>query len=369
MTTGRRDKADREEILREVEFRPMVESDLDQLATLIAGMSVHSPDQLRLRDVSGDYYHWMYYRNPAGRAFTCCAIYRGRLIASFALAPKRFLIEGREMRVGKTMEIFTHPDFQGLGLMSKVAQRVFESARAGGIDLWYVAPSKNSYPIFKNKWGYIEAFDNHYRAMPLKPSAVAAVVVRPAWLGRLAGFPLDLALVLARSILPSPSDYWVEEADSFGAETDALWERCRGYRLILVRDSVYMTWRYLDNPDRYIPLHVYERGRGHVGILVLKHTLRRGLKVGELVDFLCPPEDRRTRLAMFRLGVERLYRDGCAVAETWAIENTELERDLVRVGFVIRRKKLPILLSPDAELPAFYDRNAWFLTQGDGNDI
>ncbi|MFH2003089.1 MAG: hypothetical protein ABIK28_25715, partial [Planctomycetota bacterium] len=105
------------------------------------------------------------------------------------------------------------------------------------------------------------------------------------------------------------------------------------------------------------------------GILVLKHTLRRGKKAGDIVDFLCPAEENDTLHAMLRHGIDRLRRDGCVFAQAWAIRDTAMEKALARAGLSMKRKKLPILFSPNSEHPEIYDKDAWWLTQGDGNDL
>ncbi|MHC4944402.1 MAG: hypothetical protein ACYTG7_15405 [Planctomycetota bacterium] len=362
-------KEDKTKILQEIEFGPIEGGDLEQLSGLISSMRPYSTDQVRVRDFSPDYFHWMYFRNPAGAAYTCCAKHRDKLVCSFAMAPKRVWFKDRVVMVGKTMEMFTHPEYQGMRLMSRTAGEVYQAARASGIDMWYVTPSANSYPIFTKKWGCVEAFTNNYVINVLRPSIMLSRVIRPGVLGWLAGLPMEFLLGLTRFFRFLPSGYGLEAKQSFGPEADALWERSKGRGIALVRDAEYLNWRYVDNPDRYLLFLCHGKGGEPAGILVLKHTLRRGRKVGEIVDFLCPPEDVVTRRAMFLLAIERLLRDGCIFAQAWAIEGTALERELRSAGISLRRKKLPILLSPEAPEEEFYNPQAWFLTQGDGNDL
>ncbi|MBU0755639.1 MAG: GNAT family N-acetyltransferase, partial [Planctomycetes bacterium] len=363
------EKPKKNSLLNEIEYGPIRESDLQDLSRLISGMRPYSTDQVRVRDFSSDYFHWIYFRNPAGRAFTCCARHQGKLVCSFAIAPKRIQMGNERLVMGKTMEMFTHPQYQGNGLITGVAERVFDAAGEAGIDMWYVTPSVNSYPIFRKKWGYIEAFTNHYVIKVLRPSALLSTMVRPRILGKIVGLPIDLALRLQRLFSSTPPEYAFEEVSSFGPETDALWERSKGYGLALVRDAQYMNWRYIDNPDSYISIRCNHRSGELAGTLVLKKTIRRGLPVGEIVDYLCPPEDSATRRALFLHGIERLQREGCVFAQSWAIEGTPLAREMKRAGFNLKRKKLPILLSPAASKPNFYNPEAWLLTQGDGNDL
>ncbi|MFH2001677.1 MAG: GNAT family N-acetyltransferase, partial [Planctomycetota bacterium] len=300
----------KQKIVEDVEFAPLEAADLAELSEMISAMRPYSTDLVRLRDFSENYFHWMYFRNPAGRAITWGGKHDGRLVCSFAMAPKKMHIDSQTVTIGKTMEMFTHPDYQGLGLVSQAVKKVFSEARAQGITTWYVTPSKNSYPIFLDKWGYKEPFENHYVIKVLNLSSLLSAMMRPAWLGACAGAPLDLLLKASRLFTPLPKGYEVHEEKSFDSETDALWERSKGNRLALVRDAAYMNWRYVDNPDSYRVLTFRRRGSLD-GILVLKHTLRRGKKAGDIVDFLCPAEDNDTLQAMLRHGIDRLRRDGC----------------------------------------------------------
>ena len=102
---------------------------------------------------------------------------------------------------------------------------------------------------------------------------------------------------------------------------------------------------------------------------MLKHTLRRGLKVGEFVDLVSEPQDREVRATMLGYGLVRLRTDGCVFAQNWAIRESLLEKEMMAAGLTRRRKKMSFLLSPGATRPEWYDPNAWYLAPGDGNDI
>lgn len=358
----------KKKIAEQIVFAPLEAEDLAPLSKMIRDMRPYSTDQVRLRDFSADYFHWMYFRNPAGRAVTWGGKHDGNLVCSFAMAPKRLHARSQTVLIGKTMEMFTHPDYQGMGLVSKAVKQVFAEAKAQGITSWYVTPSKNSYPIFLNKWKYEEPFDNHYVMKVLKPSALLSAVVKPSWLGEIAGMPLDFVAATARRLKQRPQGYEISELEKFGPETDALWERSKGRSLALIRDAAYLNWRYVDNPDTYIKLGFRRQGK-LAGILVLKHTLRRARKAGEIMDLLCPADDADTLQAMLLHAIDRLAADGCAFVQAWAVDDSAMERALANAGLTMKRKKLPILFSPESDLPDIYDKDAWWLTQGDGNDL
>lgn len=337
------------------------------LAAMITAMSPDVGSSHRIRDLTPEYYRWVYFDNPAGRAVVVGGWHGDRLVASFAVTPKRIQFGDDVVLCGKTMDMFTEPSYQGMGLTKHVTSRVFAAVKDQGIDMWYVTPSEASYPIFRSKWGYVESVPVNYVVGVLNYEQVLQAGAPVAGLGRLGGRVMNHVRRGAAGE-QTHTELDVRPLRSIGAEVDRLWRRCSGYGVALVRDSEYLNWRYVTNPDSYDVSAAY-RGEDLEGILVTKYTTRRALMVGEIVDFVAPPAAFDVRRALLRAALVRFRRDGCALAQAWAIENSPLETDLRSVGVGHRRQKLAILFSPEAPRPAFYDPRAWFLAAGDGNDI
>lgn len=355
--------------VEEIEFRPFSVDDLDGISALITSMSTDRGEQ-RLRDKSAAYYRWMYTDNPAGDAIVHSAHHKGAVVSTFAIAPKPVQIDGRRVTLGKTMDMFTHPDYQGLGLIKRCTDAVFEDARAAGMDGWYVTPSVNSYPIFTGKWGYREPFKVVYRSRVLNYAQVLSVVVRPQAVGRIAGGAVDaLRRLRASREFRLPPGWAAQEVDSFGEEADDLWDAVKaGYRVALVRDAQYLNWRYSRNPDEYTLIELSHDGR-LAGIIVLTRTIRRGLHVGEIVDYVCAIEDVATLTLMVRMASERFRQLGCAMVEAWSITGTRTDATLRAAGLRFARTEVKFLISPGFPDQVVYQPDAWLLTQGDGNDV
>lgn len=322
------------------EFRP---GDERRVSELIRRMSGDGPG-LRLRDKSPAYYRWMYEENPSGGAIVHSARRGDEIVASFALAPKSFVIDGERVVVGKTMDMFTDPGWQGQGLMGRCTAAVFRDAAAAGIPGWYVTPSVNSYPIFSDRWGYREPFSLVYRLGVVPP-------------GRL----------LRRRRLPT--GYGQEEVAAFDGAADELWEQVsKGVRVAQVRDAAYLNWRYVANPDTYDLLGLRRQGR-LVGIAVLGWTLRRGVRVAELMELVHDPADERTLRLLVRSAAARAGERGARLLQAWSLPGTRLDGRLRRAGLRWRRSEIKFLLSPDFPGAAASDPDAWLLSQGDGNDV
>lgn len=329
--------------LPELKFGPLREGDDGRVSDLITRMSSEGAG-LRLRDKSPVYYRWMYEQNPAGRAIVHSARLGDRIVASFALAPKAFVIDGERVVVGKTMDMFTDPSWQGHGLMRICTDAVFEEAVAAGLPGWYVTPSVNSYPIFTGRWGYREEFSLIYRLRVLRP--------RPL-----------------RRRLRLPPGFTLEEVNRFDRSPDELWEEVsHGYRVAQVRDAAYLNWRYVANPDHYDLLTLRRDGR-LVGIAVLGRTLRRGIQVGELMELIHPTDDEDTLRLLVGAVAVRAEGRGCRLLQAWSVPDTRLDARLRRAGLRWRRGEVKFLLSPGFPGVAASDPDGWLLSQGDGNDV
>ena len=327
----------------EPEFGPLRDGDAQRVSDLITRMSGDGAG-LRLRDKSAAYYRWMYEQNPAGRAVVHSARLGDRLVASFAVAPKAFEVDGERVVVGKTMDMFTDPAWQGHGLMRTCTEAVFSEAAAAGIRGWYVTPSVNSYPIFTGRWGYREEFSLIYRLCVLRP--------RPL-----------------RRRVRLPPGTTVERVTRFDASADELWERAgKGYRVAQVRDASYLNWRYVENPDDYDRIGRRRDGR-LVGVAVLGRTLRKGVPVGELVELVHEVGDEEALRLLVRSAASTAEEHGCRLMQAWSVRGTRFDARLRRAGMRLRRGEVKFLLSPGFPGEAAADPDAWLLTQGDGNDV
>lgn len=353
----------------EFDYRMLVESDLPALSRLIGSMSKAKTAVLELRDNSEDYYRWMYFQNPAGNAVVAGAWHADRLVSSFAVAPKRIKVGSEIHTYGKTMDMFTDPDYQGLGIMSLVTKMVFKEAQKRGIDHWYVTPSGKSYPIFKNKWNYEEPFELEYRTILLDPQALAASISggRARRLAFRAG--ATIVSLFTRLVDARVEYYSVEEVDRFPVDMDAFWDSVnKRYGNLLVRDAAYLNWRFCDNPDNYT-VFLFRDDQAIVGYIVTKITIRRGVKTGEIVDLLYSPRSEQTGVDMIRHATRVLSNQSCALVETWDYSGCPLRSAYRRAGLRYKRATLRFMLSPGGPNSGFYDFGAWYVTQADGNDV
>ena len=359
----------KKQIKSELVYERLSLDDLLGLSDLISGMNKDSREMYRIRSQSAEYYRWMYFKNPAGNASVFCAKHNGKIVSSFAMAPKKIQVGDKVVNGGKTMDMFTHPNYQGMGLMSRLGNMVFEDAKKRGIEFWYVTPSLNSYPIFMKKWGYVEKFELLFLVKIINSAEIIKSYTKSNFIKKMCDGVYDSTKKIIKILRVSSQKYEIEELKQFDHETDSLWEQSRKPGcLSLSRESKYMNWRYFENPDDYRVL-AFRKNGNMCGLVVIKITLRKGLFVGEIVDFFCLPQIKSIFQDMITSIANELSQKCCALLQTWVFENSWMESDMKKVGLKIKRRKLKILMSPESPYPEIYNKDLWFFTQGDGNDI
>lgn len=95
---------------------------------------------------------WLAY-SPAGHPSAYYGVFPTRLTNPL----------GRSVRAAQSGATMTHPEHQGQGLFTKLAERTYESARDSGVDFVFGFPNQNSYPGFtrKLKWQHHRTMVSH----------------------------------------------------------------------------------------------------------------------------------------------------------------------------------------------------------------
>jgi len=136
-------------------FRKMEDADLVQLQEL------HKRCLNNI--VTPDYFKWKYKDNPAGEAvaFVACD---GDVIAGFyGVIPELFVIKGKRVTVFQSMDTMTNPDYQKMGLFTKLAQMTYDYliSKSGAVYIYGFAGS-SSLPGFVNKLNWKLIFNTPY---------------------------------------------------------------------------------------------------------------------------------------------------------------------------------------------------------------
>lgn len=94
---------------------------------------------------------WRYRDNPSGSVVGCDAWAGGELAAHYVTTPMAARVDGRPMIGLLSLNTVTHPDFQGRGLFTRLAQATFERGAAEGFGFVAGVANANSTPGFVRK--------------------------------------------------------------------------------------------------------------------------------------------------------------------------------------------------------------------------
>jgi GNAT superfamily N-acetyltransferase len=103
---------------------------------------------------SDRYLDWLYRRNPEGAIVGFDAWDGGRLAAHYVCMPIAASVGGREVRALLSLNTATHPEYQGRGLFTKLANRTYADAGGAAYAAVVGVANANSTPGFIKKLGF-----------------------------------------------------------------------------------------------------------------------------------------------------------------------------------------------------------------------
>lgn len=289
------------------------------------------------RPMSAAYWRWRFASNPTGETVIDLAWMNGQLVSHHAVSPVSVWIGQREHLSGLSMTIMTHPAYQGRGLFTALAERVY--ARTADRAMAMV-------------WGFPNLMSHRGLVCYLDWEDIYEV---PTFRRILHGNSTSM---------PRPSAH-VTELESFDARFNHLWKEVRNeHRVITKRDLEYLDWRYGANPQHEYTVLGYLREDQLLGYAVCK-VYRNDV---DLVDLLSV-EDTISLDLVYEVGRRALEKEARAI-NLWLNVSSSLHRELEKLGF---RNGAPVtyfgarVLKPELDVEVVRDFRNWYLTMGDSD--
>lgn len=104
--------------------------------------------------LSLNYLRWLYKDNPCGHVVGMDAFADGKLVAHYACVPAEIMLYGAKVKALLSLNTATHPEFQGKGLFTKLAELTYELASLGGFASVFGVANANSTPGFLRKLNF-----------------------------------------------------------------------------------------------------------------------------------------------------------------------------------------------------------------------
>jgi len=313
-----------------------------------------------------DFWHWKYFRNPAGRARICLAVDGERIIGRVGELPVELKAGNLEVRAAQCVDIDIHPSYRGSHYprMGRLASQM--SAETGTVcDFAFPNPLAAGVAIKVSRFSGVANVRKW-----VKPVDVGA------YLGRV---PIPGLRRLASGIhrawmqhsLRDPGEILVVPVARFDAGIDDLWSRAGKSQVMVVRRSAYLNWKYADCPLGDHRLFIARRENRCVGYIVLRIIERAGRRYGYIADLLAAQDEPEAVSALLRHAVRFAMTEQAVAVIAWCPPAAPLARDLKRWGFLsttIRSQLIVRTYRPDqVPLDVLQSESNWFYTFGDSD--
>jgi hypothetical protein len=297
------------------------------------------------RSISVEHWRWKLKQPPSPVENVWLAVHGDAPIFHYAGIPTRYRLPGGEATAMVSVDTMTAPEFQRRGLLSRVGQHVYDTWRAAGVPFVIGLPNER-WGSRAGALGWQPLFALQWMVRPLRPEAILARRARLPALARLAPAG-SLWNGFWNSRLGRDAAVGVRRVERAGAEFDALWERGGSSAPVsVVRDSAWVSWRYLDAPSRAYRVLLAERADGPAGYAAYRVEEHPGGRAGVIAELFAARDDAAARRALLGAALEALRADGAETAATLATPGTPLERDLARAGFLRRRGAFSVQIVP-----------------------
>lgn len=299
----------------------------------------------------------------------------GRIVGQYAGIPVQLQLGGA---LGALVDAFvivdsmTHPDFRHRGVRAALITAAHEAWASAGASFALGLPNESS------KTSLVEwtlAFQLPWSRLVLR---LDEIVSRPGRLPRrLKPAAASIARLADRARRPawqreSGTTVEVETVDpvTFAwPDLDELWRALApAYTNVLVRDSAWWRWRFIDRPDSPYHVLVARDGGRPRGAAVYRFDESEGGRRGVICDLFTSPGDRDTANALLGAALADLWDRGAGTVLTLAPPSGPVDLVLRGLGFRRRPIAFPFMYAPlNARAGRLFSRDArsWHLSGAD----
>ncbi len=297
-------------------------------------------------EMSDAVWRWQYLDNPCSRPIAFVAeTGNGRIVGHYSLIPVPFWRSGSVETAAYSVLSMVHPDFQRQGMLKELAAAGEHQLDEDAISTGVTYLNDNSLTVYTQRlgWTRLEGPLPVYWSVidaPLVasgaglPQPLKAIAIAGAWLGK-----LPTAAVFR--CVTTDLGVEIREMERFDRSVDALWDSVADkFQYAIVRNSMYLNWRYADNPTDYRIFLAGPDGECN-GFVVIRAEEKFGVRFGYIADLVFDPEDPDVGLALLRHARRELHAMGCGMISALALQPAEQVRAFRSAGF--RRLPKPLL--------------------------
>lgn len=290
------------------------------------------------RKLSQEFWNWRFENNPFGKPIIKNAIYNSEIIAHYLLHPVELSYGKDRISSLFSMMTMTNPQFSGRGIMTELANQVYQLGKNLGYDLVFGFANNISRKMFTQNLGFNE---------------------------------LNTMNEISCNISNLPklnSQYKCHEITTFDNSITELYNKCNmDNHIIIPRTKNYLNWRFIQHPEVSYQCYNVLKDDDIVGYFVLKKF--NDVKT-HIVDFLTSADDPTIFEAIINESKKFSEKNKLPKITLWGNPNLAFLKYLESIGF----SKQPITsyfcikpLSSKINTKIFYNFHNWYITMSDSD--
>lgn len=284
-----------------------------------------------------DYFDWLHNENPADQPIVAVTTETtgGQVVGFIWYIPVRWRCFGASVLAYLGANALVHPDHRRRNIYSNLQMMAVEECLSRGATFIYGFGRPASV-----KGARAVGFEEIYMPLLVKPFDIKRLA-RARGFGPGPRVALSLGWRLAEATLFRPQtikgNLTVQWEAGFDQAFDRFWQRVADkYPIAVIRDHVFLNWRFCSVPFREYEIVVVRDGTELIGYAVLRCAELLGVRSGFVMDLLVEPTARGEEAGLLLLeAATRQFREaGMWMAATLMLAHTQEYALLRRAGYV-----------------------------------
>ncbi len=239
--------------------------------------------------------------------------------------------------------------------------------------LFFGAGNNNAYS-FEVRLGCVHIYQAVSYINIINFTAVIRKILKNTVISRIGGVFCKIIsapfYLLARRV--KNSELSIGKVDRFTEEIDEFWHVVsKDYNIIVVRDSQYLNWRFIDYPEKDYNVYIARRKGKVSGYIVFRNKEVNGVMSGFISDVLVKNDDKETLQCLIQEAAGAIKTKGAALIFCVISPYNKMYAEaLKRSGFIFKKLSYKFIRHNNysASLEEFLkDSKNWFFTNSDSD--
>lgn len=215
------------------------------------------------KEMPMDYWQWRFMQNPIRKTFIKLMWHDDKLVGHYAVCPVYLLVDGEQTLTGLSMTTMTHPDYNGKGIFSKLANSLYADAvKLNTLNAVWGFPNINSHAGFIKNLGWTD--------LPVIPN-------------------FSLPITEQRYLKSTNSQFGITQ--SFTQKHELAYKLLsQNFAVNVLKDSSYLNWRYINNPTNNYTIFEFDDQSLAYFAITKMYENNLNQKEIDIVEFVVPDD-------------------------------------------------------------------------------